>query len=56
MLKNGKKEAYGEPETPDTLDGGVPDHAVFRAYWPQARPDSFEPPASVANLRLSKAV
>ncbi len=50
------RELYPRVHPGELLGGHVPDHAVFRAYWPQARPDSFEPPASVANLRLSKVV
>ncbi|AXA84064.1 FMN-binding glutamate synthase family protein [Lysobacter oculi] len=39
----------------ELLSGEVPDHAVFRDYWPDARSDSFSPPSRVAALRLSKS-
>ncbi|MET0755834.1 MAG: FMN-binding glutamate synthase family protein [Pseudoxanthomonas sp.] len=33
----------------------VPDHAVFRGFWADARSDSFAPPARVRALRDSKS-
>lgn len=35
---------------------GIPDHAVFREYWADARADSFLPPSSVARLRCGKSL
>ena len=37
------------------LGGRLPEHAVFREFWQQARSDAFMPPAHVARLRDSKA-
>jgi glutamate synthase domain-containing protein 2 len=39
---------------PGELLGGTPEHPVFRLFWPQANPDSFETPASLLALRTSK--
>jgi glutamate synthase domain-containing protein 2 len=39
----------------DLLGGRLPEHAVFRDFWQQARSDAFVPPAHVARLRTSKA-
>ena len=39
----------------DLLGGRLPEHAVFRDFWQQARSDAFVPPAHVARLRASKA-
>ncbi|HEY1070169.1 FMN-binding glutamate synthase family protein [Thermomonas sp.] len=39
----------------DLLGGRLPEHAVFRDFWQQARSDAFLPPAHVARLRASKA-
>jgi glutamate synthase domain-containing protein 2 len=38
------------------LGGSVEDveHALFRMFWQEARPDSFEPPARIEALRASK--
>ena len=38
------------------LAGGLDDveHAVFRMFWKEARPDSFEAPARIVALRASK--
>ncbi len=38
----------------ELLDGSLPEHAVFREFWQQARSDAFMPPAHVARLRSSK--
>lgn len=40
---------------PGELLQRVPDHAVFQAFWKDARADSFLPPARIARLRASKA-
>ena len=39
---------------PGELLHRIPDHAVFKAFWADARPDTFAPPAAVAALRASK--
>ncbi len=39
----------------ELLRGALPDHAVFRDFWPDARSDSFQPPPRVAALRGSKS-
>jgi len=39
---------------PGELLGGTPEHPVFRIFWPQASPDSFETPSSLLALRTSK--
>ena len=39
----------------ELLGGRLPEHAVFREFWQQARSDAFMPPAHVARLRESKA-
>jgi hypothetical protein len=36
---------------PGELLEGVPRHAVFQDFWPDARSDSFAPPARVVALR-----
>ncbi len=46
---------FARLEPGELLAGGVPDHAVFRSYWRDARSDSFAPPPAVAALRLSKS-
>ena len=33
---------------------GTPNRSPFREFWPEARADSFGPPAELASLRLSK--
>ncbi len=38
----------------ELLDGPLPEHAVFREFWQQARSDAFMPPAHVTRLRSSK--
>lgn len=40
---------------PGELLGRVPEHAVFRQFWADARSDSFDAPARVQSLRRSKA-
>ena len=39
----------------ELLGGRLPEHAVFREFWQQARSDAFLPPANVARLRGSKS-
>ena len=39
----------------ELLGGRLPEHAVFREFWQQARSDAFMPPANIARLRDSKA-
>ena len=46
---------YRYLEPGELLSGGLPDHAVFRDFWPDARSDSFQPPPRVAALRGSKS-
>jgi glutamate synthase domain-containing protein 2 len=36
---------------PGELLAGIPEHSVFRDFWPQARADSFAPPGKVLSLR-----
>ena len=40
---------------PGELLHKVPDHAVFHAFWADARSDSFQPPARIQALRASKS-
>lgn len=40
---------------PGELLHGVPDHAVFRAFWAEARADVFAPPPRIRRLRSSKS-
>ncbi|MCD9027717.1 FMN-binding glutamate synthase family protein [Luteimonas sp. BDR2-5] len=40
---------------PGELVGGVPEHAVFRTFWPVARADSFAPPARVRTMEAAKS-
>ncbi len=40
---------------PGELIDGTSEHAVFRAYWPQARSDSFAPPERMRAMWTSKA-
>ncbi|MBP6748858.1 MAG: FMN-binding glutamate synthase family protein [Xanthomonadaceae bacterium] len=40
---------------PGELLDGIAEHAVFRAYWPQARSDSFAPPERMRAMWASKA-
>jgi glutamate synthase domain-containing protein 2 len=42
--------------TPGELLHKVPEHAVFRAFWADARSDSFAPPGKVRALRVGKTV
>ena len=39
---------------PGELLVGVPEHAVFRTFWPQARSDSFAAPARAAAMHVAK--
>ena len=39
---------------PGELLDKVPEHAVFREYWAEARSDSFNPPPRIAAIRASK--
>ncbi|HSR66184.1 MAG TPA: FMN-binding glutamate synthase family protein [Xanthomonadaceae bacterium] len=41
---------------PGELLGSVPEHAVFRAFWAEARSDSFAPPERLRSARGSKSV
>ncbi|HWI23439.1 MAG TPA: FMN-binding glutamate synthase family protein [Lysobacter sp.] len=41
---------------PGELLGRVPDHAVFKQFWAEARSDSFDAPLRVKSLRASKAL
>ncbi|TZF90391.1 FMN-binding glutamate synthase family protein [Cognatilysobacter lacus] len=41
---------------PGELLRGVPRHAVFEAFWEDARSDSFAPPAGIAARRTSKLI
>ncbi|MBF6024731.1 FMN-binding glutamate synthase family protein [Lysobacter niastensis] len=41
---------------PGDLLGGIPEHAVFRAFWAGARSDSFAAPEKVQAMRASKSV
>lgn len=40
---------------PGELLHTVPDHAVFHAFWADARSDSFQPPPKIQALRASKS-
>lgn len=40
---------------PGELVHGAPEHAVFKAFWADARSDSFEPPERMRRLRESKS-
>ncbi|MBD9368066.1 FMN-binding glutamate synthase family protein [Xanthomonas sp. XNM01] len=40
---------------PGELLQRVPDHAVFQAFWAEARSDTFAPPGKVGALRRSKS-
>jgi len=41
---------------PGELLHHVPDHAVFKAFWTEARSDSFAPPERVRRMRDSKSL
>jgi len=41
---------------PGELLGQIPEHAVFRDFWADARSDSFMPPARVQAMRTAKSV
>lgn len=40
---------------PGELLDGVPEHAVFRNFWAEARSDSFQPPTGIRALRDTKS-
>ena len=40
---------------PGELIHGAPEHAVFKAFWADARSDSFEPPERMRRLRETKS-
>lgn len=40
---------------PGELLQGIPEHAVFRDFWAEARSDAFVPPVRLEGLRRSKA-
>lgn len=42
--------------TPGELLTKVPEHAVFKQFWADARSDSFEAPAKVSAMRIGKSV
>jgi glutamate synthase domain-containing protein 2 len=42
-------------EVGELLQGVVPEHAVFKAFWTDARSDSFAPPDKVRRMRESKS-
>ena len=44
-----------DPEYFHELLHKVPDHAVFHAFWADARSDSFQPPPKIQALRASKS-
>ena len=46
---------YRYLEPGELLTGRLPEHAVFREFWHQARSDAFMPPAHVARLRSGKS-
>ena len=46
---------YRYLEPGELLGGRLPEHAVFREFWHQARSDAFMPPAHVARLRNAKS-
>ena len=46
---------YRYLEPGELLGGRLPEHAVFREFWHQARSDAFMPPAHVAQLRRGKS-
>jgi glutamate synthase domain-containing protein 2 len=41
---------------PGELLSHIPDHAVFKQFWAEARSDSFDAPLRVRSLRASKAL
>jgi hypothetical protein len=41
---------------PGELLRRIPDHAVFKAFWADARPDTFAPPPAVQAMRTAKSV
>ena len=46
---------YRYLEPGELRDGRLPEHAVFRDFWAEARSDAFMPPLHVARLRTSKS-
>ena len=42
--------------TPGELLHKVPEHAVFKQFWAEARADTFNPPDKVKALRVGKTV
>jgi len=40
---------------PGELLWHVPEHAVFKTFWAEARSDSFAPPERVRRMRESKS-
>ena len=44
---------YVEPGA--LLNGGVPEHAVFKAFWKDARADTFTAPQALLDLRQTKS-
>ncbi|QNN46985.1 FMN-binding glutamate synthase family protein [Thermomonas brevis] len=46
---------YRYLEPGELLTARLPEHAVFREFWHQARSDAFMPPAHVARLRSGKS-
>jgi glutamate synthase domain-containing protein 2 len=43
-------------EPGELLQQRIPEHAVFKAFWDAARPDSFAPPPAVAAMRAAKSL
>ena len=41
---------------PGELLTKVPEHAVFKQFWPDARSDTFDAPAKVSAMRIGKSV
>ncbi|MBW8824580.1 MAG: FMN-binding glutamate synthase family protein, partial [Xanthomonadales bacterium] len=39
----------------ELLEAGEPNHQVFRAFWREARSDSFAPPSRIVEMRSSKS-
>ena len=47
-------KVYPQIKPGSLLHGEEPQHPSLREYWQQARSDSFAPPASLLNARMSK--
>lgn len=47
---------YRQIKPGSLLQGHMPEHAVFREFWHEARSDAFIPPSHVAKLRSSKSI